>query len=222
MKMQRRFVVGICAVAMVGVAVGAWARGRATTKAQAPATTQAKETLGAAGQTATQAPGEAKAKTHVEVPVVVARAEDVGAIEAIVQADYECISGGVGVAPQWGRDFSLYDPKARFFVVTKDAKSGGRKVWAPTLQEFTDETDAEMVKGGFTERELGHKIYRYGNVATVFSSYEGKNSATGEVYGRGVNIYQVYHADGRWWISSVSWDAEREINEIPAELQPGK
>jgi hypothetical protein len=190
MKKHTRRVVGICAMGMLAIA------------------------LGALGQT--------KAKAHVQVPVIAARAEDVGSIEAIVRADYECISGGVGVARQWGRDLSLYDSNARFFIVEKDAKSGGVKISSPTWQEFTDESDAEMVKGGFVERELAHKIYRYGSVATVFSSYEGKISATGELYGRGVNIYQVYFAADRWWISSVSWDAERLINEIPPELQPAK
>ncbi|HYL47562.1 MAG TPA: hypothetical protein VEU52_11080 [Candidatus Limnocylindrales bacterium] len=190
MKKHTRRVVGICAMGMLAIA------------------------LGALGQT--------KAKAHINVPVVAARAEDVGSIEAIVRADYECISGGVGVARQWARDLTLYDANARFFQVVKDTKSGGVKISSPTWQEFTDESDAEMVKGGFSEHELAHKIYRYGNVATVFSSYVGKISSTGEGGGRGVNIYQVYYAGGRWWISSISWDAERLINEIPPELQPAK
>jgi hypothetical protein len=190
MKKHTRWVVGICAMGMLAIA------------------------LGALGQT--------KAKAQINVPVVAARAEDVGSIEAIVRADYECISGGVGVARQWARDLTLYDANARFFQVVKDAKSGGVKISSPTWQGFTDESDAEMVKGGFSEHELAHKIYRYGNVATVLSSYEGKISSTGEVVGRGVNIYQVYYAGGRWWISSISWDAEQLINEVPPELQPAK
>jgi hypothetical protein len=35
----------------------------------------------------------------------------------------------------------------------------------------------------------------------------------------GVNIYQVYYARKRWWLSSVSWDAEHAINEISRELK---
>ncbi len=55
------------------------------------------------------------APAHVAVPVIAVRPEDVNSIEAIVKADYECISGGVGVARQWSRDLTLYDPNARFF-----------------------------------------------------------------------------------------------------------
>jgi hypothetical protein len=163
--------------------------------------------------------GQAKTGKHVKVPVVPARPEDVSSLERIVLADYESISGGVGVPRQWARDFALYDPHARFFLVEKDAKTGELKISAPTFQEFTDGMDASLVKDGSIERELAHKVYRYGNVATVFSSYEIKLSSTGEIVGRGVNIYQVYYARKRWWISSVSWDAEHAINEIPEELK---
>jgi hypothetical protein len=158
---------------------------------------------------------------HVEVPVVAAKPEDVSSIEAIVKADYESISGGVGVARQWARDFSLYDVNARSFSVYKDSKTGELKIWNPTQQEYADEADAHIVSEGFTEHELAHKIYRFGNVATVLSSYEGK-FASGKVYSKGVNIYQLYYAGKRWWISSVSWDAENYINPIPPDLLPSK
>jgi hypothetical protein len=168
------------------------------------------------------ATGQDKPKPHIEVAAIAARSEDVSSIEAIVKTDYECVSGGIGVARQWARDFSLYDPYARSFVPSKDEKTGALVIWHPTQQEYADESDAYLVRVGFTERELAHKIYRFGNVATVFSSYEGKEQSTGKVFSRGVNIYQVYYAENRWWISSISWDAEKYINTIPPEFLPKK
>jgi hypothetical protein len=161
-----------------------------------------------------------KPKPHIKVAVVAARPEDVRSIEAIVKTDYECISGGIGVARQWARDFSLYDPYARSFVPSKDEKPGGLVIWHPTQQEYADEVDAQLVRDGFSEHEVAHKIYRYGNVATVFSSYEVTLASTGKLYSRGVNIYQLYYVGNRWWISSVSWDTENYINSIPSELMP--
>ena len=67
-----------------------------------------------------------KPKPYGEAAVIAARPEDVSSIEAIVKADYECVSGGIGVARQWARDFSLYDPFARSFVPSKDEKTGAR------------------------------------------------------------------------------------------------
>jgi len=156
----------------------------------------------------------------VDIPIVAERPEDVSTIEAIVKADYESISGGVGVPRQWARDLSLHVSGARSFSPYKDSESDALLIWSPTMQEYANGVDAHYVKNGFVEHELSHKIYRFGNVATVFSSYEGKMTSTGEIYSRGVNIYQLCFDGTRWWIVSVSWDDESPINTIPPELLP--
>jgi hypothetical protein len=159
----------------------------------------------------------AQKKVHVDRPTIDARAEDVSTIEGIVTASYETISGGVGVARQWGRDRTLFDPNSRSVAIHVDAKTGAIKTESMTEQDFADRSDASVVKEGFTERELKHVIKRFGNVATVLSSYEG--SASGKVIERGVNIFQLYFDGKRWWILSMVWDEERPGNPIPAELQ---
>jgi hypothetical protein len=158
-----------------------------------------------------------KQKKHVDRPVLPARTEDVSTIEGIVKASYETISGGVGVPRDWGRDRTLFDPGSRSVAVVVDAQTGLVRTQAKTEQEFADEGDEWMVKNGFAERELAHVIKRYGNVATVLSSYEGK-TATGTATTRGVNIFQLYSDGKRWWILSMVWDEERPGNPIPREL----
>ena len=160
----------------------------------------------------------AQKKVHVERPIVEARAEDVGTIEGIVKASYETISGGVGGARQWGRDRTLFDPNSRSVAIHVDAKTGAIKTESMTEQDFADRSDASIVKNGFTEREIKHIIHRYGNVATVLSSYEGGDAA-GKYKSRGVNIFQLYFDGKRWWILSMVWDEERPGNPIPAELR---
>ncbi len=167
-----------------------------------------------------QASGPKGNLKHVAVQKVEARPEDVGSIEAIVKASYETISGGVGVARQWGRDETLFDPNVRFVAVERDPKSGAIVAMITTHQEFVDEADGSTVKEGFTERELAHTLQRFGNVATVLSSYEGKNASTGKVVTRGVNIFQLYYDGKRWWILSMVWDQETPANPIPPELLP--
>lgn len=159
----------------------------------------------------------AQEKPHVERPVIPARAEDVATLEGIVKASYEAISGGVGVPRDWGRDRTLFDPNSRSVAVSVNPQTGAVTTRANTEQEFADEADAWMVKNGFTERELAHVIKRYGNVATVLSSYEGKTAA-GKAVSRGVNIFQLYFDGKRWWILSMVWDEERPGNPIPPEL----
>jgi hypothetical protein len=102
-------------------------------------------------------------------------------------------------------------------AVGVNAKTGAVTTRGSTEQEFADEADASMTKDGFTERELKHVIKRFGNVATVLSSYEG-TVASGKVITRGVNIFQLYFDGKRWWILSMVWDEERPGNPIPKEL----
>jgi len=169
--------------------------------------------------TALSASSADAAKAHVRRPVVPARAEDVSTIEGIVKASYQTISGGVGVPRQWGRDRTLYDPQMRFVSLGKDPKSGKVTRSSGTEQEFADHADAYFMKVGFVEYELAHTIHRFGNVATVLSSYEGKETATNKAADRGVNIFQLYNDGKRWWILSMVWDEERPDNPLPPELQ---
>ena len=163
---------------------------------------------------------QTKPVTHVDVPDVPARPEDVNTIDGIVKASYETISGGVGVPRQWGRDRTLYDPNVRFVETNVDPKTGAIHALVTSHQEFVDLSDASSVRDGFVEHELGHKTYRFGNVATVLSSYEGKAMSTGKVVTRGVNIFQLYYDGKRWRILSIIWDDERPDNPIPADLLP--
>jgi hypothetical protein len=160
-------------------------------------------------------------KRRVEAPTIGARPEDVNTIEGIVKASYETISGGVGVARQWGRDRTLFAPSVRYISLSKN-KAGEVKARTSDYQEYLDESDDFLVKQGFTEAELGREIKRFGNVATVLSSYEGRVQSTGKVVTRGVNIFSLYFDGKRWWIQTMMWDEERPENPIPANLLPGK
>ncbi len=165
------------------------------------------------------ASAQSPATAHVAVPVIAARPEDVSSIEAIVNADYESISGGAGVPRQWARDLTLYDPNARSFEASTDPKTHAVATWTPSAQEYTDAVDAQFVKAGFSEHEVAHKIFRYGNIATVFSSYEGKLASSAKLVSQGVNVYQLYFDGKRWWIASVSWDGNLDPSLIPADLR---
>jgi hypothetical protein len=169
---------------------------------------------------ATAASCQDKAKVHVDRPLVPARPQDVSSIEGIVRATYETISGAVGVPRQWGRDRTLYDPHMRFVSMSKDPKTGKVTRSSGTEQDFADHADAHLVKTGFSEHELAHAIHRFGNVATVLSSYEGRETASSKPADRGVNIFQLYNDGRRWWILSIIWDEERADNPIPQELLP--
>jgi hypothetical protein len=158
-----------------------------------------------------------QAAKHLDIPTVAARPEDVASPDALVKADLASISGEVGVPRQWARDLSLYDEHAYFVSAEVDPKTGKIVLEKATPREYAERNDAGLVSTGFMEHEIAHKTYRYGNVATVVSSYETHVMKTGSV-ARGVNIYQTYFDGKRWWILSIVWDSERPGNPIPADL----
>jgi hypothetical protein len=161
----------------------------------------------------------AQTSTHVNVPTIPARAEDVATIDGIVKAYYDVISGPAGQPRQWSRDRTLYWPGIRFFAASVK-KDGTPTVHVLTHQEYVDETDAGVVKSGFDEHEIHRTMQRIGNVAHVMSTYETRRVGTGPVTGRGVNSLDLFWDGQRWWITAASWDDERPNSPIPAELLP--
>jgi hypothetical protein len=138
---------------------------------------------------------------------------DVSTIEGIVHAYYDVINGPPGQPRQWRRDSTLYMPAATFVAMRE--KDGKPVANVMTPEEFRRAVNADFVKNGFYETEIGHRAERFGNVAQVRSAYETRRKAGGPLMGRGVNYLQLYWDGTRWWIASAVWDDERANNRLP-------
>jgi hypothetical protein len=92
-----------------------------------------------------------------------------------------------------------------------------------TLQDFRERVnrgvEARLQAGeprGFVEREVASCTERYGHMAHVWSTYESKYSPEdAEPFTRGINSMQLVRHDGRWWVLTILWDAERADQPIP-------
>jgi hypothetical protein len=143
----------------------------------------------------------------------VANVFDVGTIADIVRVSYEVISGPAGTPRQWRRDSTLYSPTATFVAMSE--RDGKPVVKTMAADEYRRVTNEDMVKNGLFEREIGSRIERFGNVATVRSISEARRTPNGPVDGRWVNYFSLYWDGGRWWITGIVWDEERPNNPIP-------
>jgi hypothetical protein len=160
-------------------------------------------------------------ESHVDVPAVAARPDDVATLDGIMKAFYDVISGPSGQPRQWSRDRSLYIPEIRFVAMSINRK--GRPVARiATHQQFVDASNAYFLKEGFYEQEIHRVTQRFGNIAHIWSSYESRNKADGPVIARGINSVELFWDGTRWWIASNIWDDERPDNRIPAEYLPKK
>lgn len=168
------------------------------------------------------APASAQSKPAPSQPVVIgapaAAAADVDSIESIIAALYDVISGPVGKARDWNRMRSLFIPGGRLMPVGA-RPSGEVAIRLLEVNDYIATSGDSLVSSGFTESELARRVERFGHIAHVFSTYEGKMATRPEPL-RGINTIQLMHDGTRWWIVSVMWEAESPALALPAEYLP--
>ena len=89
-----------------------------------------------------------------------------------------------------------------------------------TLDDYIGKSGPILEKEGFTEHELGRRTEVYGNLATVWSSYDGRTQS-GSFHERGINSFQLVKIDGKWVVASILWQEETPDNPLPANLTSG-
>jgi hypothetical protein len=73
-------------------------------------------------------------------------------------------------------------------------------------------------RDGRTRHAFGRRVEIYGNIAQVFSAYEGKKKLTDEKpFLRGINSFQLMNDGKRWWVITIFWQQETPDNPIPKE-----
>lgn len=142
-----------------------------------------------------------------------ASAVDLSAIDAVMDSVYAVISGPAGQKRDFDRMRSLFAPNALLRVVTPTGLRGG------TLDEFIARNGQMLEKEGFSERELGRRVEIYGNLASVWSSYDGR-TASGSLHMRGINSFQLVKLGGKWLVASILWQEETPDLPVPPDMLP--
>ena len=143
---------------------------------------------------------------------------DVASIDALIAALYASISGPAGQPRDWDRLRSLFLPTARMIPVQR-APDGRTRYSVLTVDEYIEGSGPRLTSAGFTEVEIGRRLDRFGDVAHVFSAYEGHIEGQAEPVARGINTIQLMHDGSRWWITSIAWSPESANLKVPAEYE---
>jgi hypothetical protein len=145
-----------------------------------------------------------------------AKAEDVGSLESIIAALYDVISGPAGQKRDWNRMRSLFAPEGKMGL-TRKRPDGTAVMRLFTPEDYIAENAKAIEDGGFFESEIVKHVDRYGNMAQVFSSYEGRRAKSDEKpFMRGINSLLLWNDGKRWWILNIFWQAEGPDNPLPA------
>lgn len=137
-------------------------------------------------------------------------------IDGVITTLYDVISGPAGQR-DWDRFSSLYKEGATMGAITQ-TENGELRYVSMTPDQYIDRNDEYFKKNGFWEEEIAREVFQFGEVATVQTSFKIKTAKDGEVSRRGVNSVQLVYDQGRWWITNVTWNSEREDNKIPEQL----
>lgn len=157
--------------------------------------------------------------THVLIPKIAPRPQDVATMDGIIKAFYDVVSGPAGQPRQWSRDSTLYVPGV-LFISTDVGRDGKPYHDIMSHQQFVDKYNASVVAQGFYEQEIHRVTTRYGTIAHVMSTYVMRQTLNGPLIGRGVNSLELFYDGKRWWIVCDLWDEERPGNPLPKELLP--
>jgi hypothetical protein len=137
---------------------------------------------------------------------------DVNSLDAILAAIYDSISGAKGKPRNWDRFRSLFVPGAR--LIKRPTGDFASRVLTP--EEFITSSGKFMEEQGFFERGIANHIETFGNIAQVFSVYEGRHDTSDpKPFVRGINSIQLMNDGKRWWVVTIFWQAEDAANPLP-------
>ena len=144
---------------------------------------------------------------------------DTASIEAIVACLYEVLSGPAGER-DWDRLRKLYLDQAR--LIPTGSRPGGRQgLNLFPVDAYIADVRPHFRANAFHEREVAHRIERFGEIAHVFSTYESRHHAEDpEPFVRGINSIQLLRREGRWWVVNVMWQNEGPEAPIPVRYLP--
>ena len=147
-------------------------------------------------------------------PAPAAAAADLAGIDQAIRGTYAVISGPPGQKRDFDRMRALFAPGALLRVITPKGIRGG------SLDDYIAKSGPILEKEGFTETELGRRTQVYGNLATVWSSYDGR-TASGSFHERGINSFQLVRVDGKWLVASILWQEETPAFPLPVDMKKG-
>ena len=85
-----------------------------------------------------------------------------------------------------------------------------------SVDEYIEAFSDLLETADFYETESARTTDRFGRMAHVFSTFEGRTRPTdAEPRVRGINSIQLMHDGERWWLVNIIWEGERPERPLP-------
>ena len=140
-------------------------------------------------------------------------ATEEAAAQAKIDAVYAVISGPVGAKRDWDAMRALMTPTARLTPIGPNGPT------AVSVDGYIERSEQSLMQIGFHEVETGNRTEIYGNLAHVWSAYEGRaGSYDGDIIVTGINSFQLIKIDGEWKVDTILWQAASDALPVPGDL----
>ncbi|HEY2138687.1 MAG TPA: hypothetical protein VGH00_01305 [Chthoniobacterales bacterium] len=143
---------------------------------------------------------------------------DTGSIDAIIKASYNTISGPAGRKRDWARQRALFLPGARLIptAVKPGENESGLAPQFLDVETYITRVEPLFREKGFYETEIARRTEEFGRIAQVWSTYESRYRPDDpEPFMRGINSFQLFHDETRWWIVNIYWQHENAAHPLP-------
>ena len=134
--------------------------------------------------------------------------------DSVLRIFYESLSFPEGKSPDWDSFRNLFaSPASPCIRIAGDSimqmdREGFIRFFSGRIKQGTLRT--------FEEKEIKRTSESYGSLAQVFSTYvKQMNPADGAKPIQGINSFQLFFKNNRWWIASVMWQDESPEKPIP-------
>ncbi|MFG0307464.1 MAG: hypothetical protein ACF8Q5_14770 [Phycisphaerales bacterium JB040] len=136
-------------------------------------------------------------------------------LDAFVGDLYGVISGPAGQERDWDKFDALFTDDAVMGQCVK-RQDGTVAYVGMTPEDYKTRNGPWLVQNGFFEIETAREVKRFGQMIHLWSTYEAKQTADGEVFMRGINSIQIVDmGDDGYKIRSIFWNPETPDNPLP-------
>jgi hypothetical protein len=137
-------------------------------------------------------------------------------LDELIKALDEAVSGPGNKDRACLRDLLL--PEARLTPIRK-AEDGS---FAPRLLTVDDWINAVAKRGStaFYERQVKVQSETYGHFASLWSTYEIRDTPDGKATVMGINSVQAVNDGKRWRVVNILWEADTTAGPVPKKYLP--
>jgi hypothetical protein len=147
--------------------------------------------------------------------------DDLSTPDGLMKSFYACLDVQQGKYIDSVRFMNLFWPGAQLEGIIQSRKDSTKMVnFRITPQEYLRSMKGFTATHRFKEWETGRQTLSFGHMMCIYSGYQliDVNPKEDTVTIRGVNVFQAFYDQNRWWITYCTYEEESPGILVPAVL----